>query len=169
VVALALSAPEGEALLKEAMALGADRAVILSDPSFLNGDATAAATSLAHACRKLEADLILSGEGQVGHRVAQEMEIPSIASAVGIQSGPNGLKVSVRTGSQLGELQGPLPLLVSILPGSNIPRIANAIKIMKASKREILRWIPADIDLAPNETGAAAAGMKTVRTFSAES
>lgn len=168
VAALVLSGPEGEGLLKEAMALGADRAVILSDPSFLIDEATSVATSLAWACRKLQADLVLTGEGQVGHRVAEEMKIPSIASVFRIESEPNGLKISAGTASQPMELQSPFPLLVSILPGSNTPRIANAIKIMKASKKEILKWGPAELGLPPGETGAAA-GMEAVRTFPAES
>jgi electron transfer flavoprotein beta subunit len=169
IVALALSGPEGEPLLKEAMALGADRAVMLADPLFREGDATTAAMSLAHACLKLEADLILAGEGQVGHRVAAEMKIPSVASAIKIESNPDGLKISVSVPPRQVELQRSIPLLVSILPGTNTPRIANAIKIMKASKKEILKWVPADIGLSSGEIGLDAAGMQTVRTFSAES
>lgn len=168
VVALALSGPEGEGLLKEAMALGADRAVILSDPAFLTDEATSVAASLAHACRKLEADLILSGDGQVGHRVAEALKIPSVASVFRIESGPQGFAISAGTASEPAAFQSSLPLLVSVLSGSNTPRIANAIKIMKASKKEILKWTPADLGLSPGETGPAAAGMEAVRTFSAE-
>jgi len=168
VVALALSGPEGEGLLKEAMALGAERAVILSDPSFLEGEATSIAISLAHACLNLDADLILAGEGQVGHRVAEEMKIASVASVLGIALDPNSLKVSVRTAPQPIDLERSSLTLISILPGSNTPRIANALKIMKASKKEILKWTPAQIGLRPEATGAAGAGMQTVRTFSFE-
>ena len=168
VVALALSGPEGEGLLKEAMALGAERAVILSDPSFLEDEATSIAISLAHACLNLDADLILAGEGQVGHRVAEEMKIPSATAVLGIASDPNSLKVSMRIAPQPIDLERSSLILISILPGSNTPRIANALKIMKASKKEILKWTPAEIGLTPEATGAASAGMQTVRTFSFE-
>jgi len=174
VVALSLSGPEGEGLLKEALALGADRAVILSDPSFLEGDETSVAAALAGACRKLGAALILCGEGQVGHRVAEALNIPSIASVVRIEADgtapdPGRLKISVRFPPGPIELQSAVPLLAAVLPGSNTPRIANAIKIMKAAKKEISRWTPDEIGLPSDETGAAAAGMQVVRTFSPES
>jgi electron transfer flavoprotein beta subunit len=172
VVALSLAGPEGEGLLKEAMALGADRAVILSDPSFLEGEGTSSAAALARACLKLGAELILCGEGQVGHRVAEEMKIPSIASVVQIEadgSAPDRLKLSSRTGSEPVTFQCSIPLLAAVSPGSNTPRIANAIKIMKAAKKEILKWKPDEIGLAPGETGAAAAGMQVLRTFAPDS
>ena len=174
VVALSLSGPEGEGLLKEAMALGADRAVVLSDPSFLGGEETSIASALAGACRKLGAELILCGEGQVGHRVAEALNIPSIASVVRIEadgtgSAPGRLKISSRITSEPIEIQCTPPLLAAVSPGSNTPRIATAIKIMKASKKEIIKWAPDEIGLPPGETGAAAAGMQVVRTFSPDS
>lgn len=166
VVALSLAGPEGEGLLKEAMALGADRAAILSDPSFLQGEETAVSTFLAHACLKIGADLVLCGEGQVGHRVAEEMKIPSISSVFRIESDPTGLKIFSGSPQDPAEIFTRRPLLAGVLAGSNTPRIANAIKIMKASKKEVLKWTPADIDLPP---GAGVSGMEIVRTFSAES
>jgi electron transfer flavoprotein beta subunit len=164
VVALTLSGTEGEGVLKEAMALGADRALILSDPSFLEGEETSVATALASACQKLGAELILSGEGQVGHRVAEEMKIPSIASVFRMESEPDSLNAFTEMASGPADLQGSLPLLISILPGSNSPRIANAIKIMKASKKEVLKWTPSDLGLPIAWTGGAA-GMQRVRTL----
>lgn len=174
VAALSLCGPEGEGLLKEALALGTDRAVILSDPSFPEGDETSIAAALAGACRKLGAELILCGEGQVGHRIAEALNIPSIASVVRIEADgaapdPCRLKISVRTTSDPVAFQSAVPLLAAVSPGSNTPRIANAIKIMKAAKKEILKWTPDEIGLPPDETGAAAAGMQVVRTFSPES
>ncbi|GEM_PF-3740687 len=164
-----LASSDAEALLKETLALEADRAVALSDPSFFGGDATAAAIALAQAASKLKADLILCGEGTIGHRVAEALNIPSVDSMNGISFDPGGLKFHAKGNDGPVGIDVSFPLLASILPGSNTPRIANAMKIMKAAKKEITRWSPADLGLAPESVGSAVAGMERVRSFTPES
>ncbi|TAK00403.1 MAG: hypothetical protein EPO39_15705 [Candidatus Manganitrophaceae bacterium] len=169
VITLMLGPSESEGILKETLALEADRAVVLSDPAFLGGDGTAAAIALGRAASKLKADLILSGEGPIGHRVAEEMQIPSVYSVAGISFDPAGLKLLAGTDRGSVTVDGSLPLLASVVSGSNTPRIANAMKIMKAAKKEITRWTAGDLDLTPDKIGSAAAGVERVRSFTPES
>lgn len=165
VITLMLGPAESEGILKETLALEADRAVSLSDPSLLGGDETAAAIALGSAAFKLKADLILCGEGTLGHRVAEEMKIPSVYSIGGISFDQGALRLLAGSGDGSPPIDVSPPLLASIVPGSNTPRIANAMKIMKAAKKEITRWTPADLDLTPEKVGAAAAGIDRVRSF----
>ncbi len=195
VTVVMLAPPESEGVLKEALALDADQAVILSDPAFQGGDETATAIVLARAASRLQADLILCGEGQVGHRVAEALRMPSVSSVTGIAFDQDHLKVTVKnhdlremvvtsgkrlevdteSGGGNGNHPGqpseqvsencPIPLLASVIAGSNTPRIANALKIMKAAKKEINQSTPVDLDLSTQETGLAAAGMKRLRSF----
>lgn len=169
VTTLMLAPSESEGILKETLALEADRAVLLSDPAFLGGDGTAAALALGQAVSKLKADLILCGAGPTGHRVAEERAIPSIHSVVGISFDQGVLKLLSRKQEGEERISVSPPLLASIVSGSNTPRIANAIKIMKAAKKEITRWTPADLDLAPEKVGSAASGMERIRSFTPDS
>lgn len=164
-----LAPSDAEAILKEALALEADQAIILSDPAFLGGDAAATAVALAAAASKLKADLILSGEGVVGHRVAEALKLPSVSSVTGIAFDGELLRLTSKADSETKTFTASLPVLLSVPAGSNTPRIANAIKIMKAAKREILRWRPVDLGLSENEIGSAAAGTVPTRSFLPES
>jgi electron transfer flavoprotein beta subunit len=165
ITTLMLASSENEGILKETLALEADRAVILSDPAFLAGDATAAASALGQAASKLKADLILCGEGALGHLIAEEMKIPSVHSVVKISFDESGMKLLSKTKDGEEKVAVSPPLLASIVAGSNTPRIANAIKIMKAAKKEIIRWTPTDLDLPPDKVGSAASGMVRLRSF----
>jgi len=165
ITTLMLAASESEGILKETLALEADRAVILSDPAFLGGDETAIASVLGKAASKLKPDLILCGEGALGHRVAEEMNIPSIHSMIRILLEQGALKLTSRQQNGEEMIEVSLPLLASAIAGSNTPRIANAMKIMKAAKKGITRWTPADLELASDEVGSAASGMERVRSF----
>ena len=169
IAALMLAPSESEGILKETLALEADRAVALSDPSLLSGDATAAAIALGRAASKLRADLILCGEGPMGHRVAEEMKIPSVYSVAGILFDQGSLTFLANAEAGAVTVEVAVPLLASIVAGSNAPRIANAMKIMKAAKKEITRWTPADLELTPEQIGSTAAGMTRVRSFTPDS
>lgn len=167
-VALSLCEPERESVLREALALGADRAVILSDPSFLGGDATSVSAALAQALRKVGPDVILAGEGQVGHRVAESMKIPSFDAVTAVEPAEGGAAILSAIEQEPIRIQSAFPVLLSVRSGSNTPRIANAIKIMKAAKKEIARWNPAEIDLKASEIGPAGSGMRTFRIYPSE-
>ncbi|HLG22156.1 MAG TPA: electron transfer flavoprotein subunit beta/FixA family protein, partial [Candidatus Manganitrophaceae bacterium] len=166
VAVLTLAPPEQKGILKEALALGAERAVILSDPAFQEGDATSVAAALGRAVLKIKPDLVLCGEGQVGPRVAEIMKIGSVHSVAGVEAdGGKAVIVNAGGSSQSSRSRESLPVLISVLPGSNTPRIANALKIMKASKKEITRRLPAEIGVSLDEIGVAGAGLRIARTF----
>ena len=86
VIALALCTPKLNENILEALAMGADEAVLLSDPAFAGGGSVGTATALATAIRKIgKFDLILMGEGsadnysgQIIGRVAELLDVPQI-------------------------------------------------------------------------------------------
>jgi electron transfer flavoprotein alpha/beta subunit len=120
VTTLCLAGAEGEKILREALALGAKKGVLLSDGRLGAADPFVIARVLAAALRKLGAALIFAGPGQVGPRVAEEMKA--------------GLLIDVNP------VDPPLPPAVRVVSGGFSPRMANPIKIMKAAKAEIIRW-----------------------------
>lgn len=169
---ISLASTEAEPILKEAIALGAERAILVSDGAFPGGDETVVAALLARVVSQLNPDLVLCGGGQVGLRLAEALQIRSIDQVVGVQKDEALLSVTRKTLSDVETVSASSPILLSVVPGCNVPRIANALKIMKAAKKEIVHWTATQIGVG-SEAGAdelkadlLVPGLETVRLFS---
>jgi electron transfer flavoprotein beta subunit len=154
VVTLTLGGPEAEDALREALAMGADRAVLLSDPAFAGGDAHAVSYALAQAVRAIgDADLVLTGAdslddggGQVGLLMAAELGLTQITGglALAVSAGRASAIQRFETGDR--RLSVPLPAVVTIPENSNVPRLALAASIMNVySQASVQTWSAADI------------------------
>jgi electron transfer flavoprotein beta subunit len=139
--------------LKKALAMGADEAVLLSDPSFDDSDSFAVAHALAQAIKKLGSfDLILCGRqegdwdaGQVGSGIAELLAIPSATCIGGIEINDGSVIAEkvVTGGREFIEI--PLPTLLTISSEIGKPRYASLQGVMAASKKNILTWNAQDI------------------------
>ena len=128
---LSVSAAEGEKLLRETLALGAKRAVLIHDTGIFFADPFVVARLLGAAVRRLEASLVFAGPGQFGARVSEELGWDLHLQVEAVSAEGEKLRVN--------ESEAALPAVVC-LSGGYSPRMANPIKIMKAVKAEILRW-----------------------------
>ena len=122
VVALTMGPPQAEEALRYCLALGADRAVHLTDRAFAGADTLATARTLALACEREGYDLILCGRhstdaetGQVGPEIAELLDIPQVTGVAALTLNANGktLRVERETDSGFDTLDCPLPALVS--------------------------------------------------------
>ena len=122
VVALTMGPPQAEEALRYCLALGADRAVHLTDRAFAGADTLATARTLALACEREGYDLILCGRhstdaetGQVGPEIAELLDIPQVTGVAALTLDANGktLRVERETDSGFDTLECPLPALVS--------------------------------------------------------
>lgn len=148
--------------LKEALAMGADEAVIIADSSCEATDQAGIAAALAAAVEKMdEVDLVLFGEGssdnytgQVGPRVAERLGWPQIgfARAIGI-SGDN-LRAERRMEDEVEVFEAPGPLVVTVVSEINEPRIPSLMNIMKAGKKPVMEWGLDDLGLASDDLAA---------------
>ncbi len=118
VVVLAMGPPQAEDALQEALALGADRAILLSDRVFAVADTLGTSRTLAYALRKEGFDLILCGRKstdsetwQVPPEVAAFLGIPHLTNATAIEP---GLRVTRETDEAAEVWQLPIPALVSV-------------------------------------------------------
>jgi len=133
------------AVLREAMAIGADDAYVVSDPLLKNADQWVYANILASLSKRLGIpDIILCGESslddgayQVGPRIAEELDLPSITHVV---------KLEVRDGTIVAErvvedgvevLEARLPAVVSVGLEINTPRLPSLLMIRAASRKPI--------------------------------
>jgi len=164
VTVLTLGGSEARDVLKRAIAMGADAAVLVDDPALRDGDSLVTAQALAAAIKKIgEYDLILSGRqasdtdaGQVPLGIAEILDLPTVAPAVAIEQSGDGLKVSrmVEDGHQVVEV--PLPALVAVSSEIGEPRYPPLRGIMAAGRAQIPVWTAADLGLdgapAPKRT-----------------
>lgn len=146
VLALSMSPPEGEKVLRECLAAGADEAVRLWDDALEGSDPYATASVLAAAIRLFPADLVLAGarrgdleQGQVGPMVAEMLGIPQVSAVREIrwQPGEQDLQAVKRAAGHLIRLSCPLPALVTMERGHPLryPRLHDRKRANRASLR----------------------------------
>ena len=92
VTVLSMGPPQADAVLREALAMGVDEAVLISDRAFGGADTWATSSTLAAAIKNLEYDLIITGRqaidgdtAQVGPQISEHLGIPNISYAEGIE------------------------------------------------------------------------------------
>lgn len=154
--------------LKQAIAMGADEAILLDDPAFAGGDSWSTAYTLAMAIKKIgEYDLILCGiqaadwdAGQAALGISEFLGIPAATSCTSIEKGNGSVQVKCLIENGYDILELPLPSVIAIASDASLmPRIAPLPGIIKAKKRKIPVWAVADIMADLSEIGVS--GLKT--------
>ncbi len=167
VTVLSVGAQKAQETIRTALAMGADKGLLVNDPAAEGGDALATARILAAAVKSLPFDLIIAGQRavdednyQVGAAVAEFLGIPhaSLVSKVELLEGRIRCQRSVDGGAVT--VEAPLPALFTTQRGLNEPRYASLPGIMKAKKKPLEVKTVAALGLDPARVGAA--GRKVV-------
>ncbi|RLI23690.1 electron transfer flavoprotein, beta subunit [Candidatus Bathyarchaeota archaeon] len=148
VTVISMGPPQAESSLRDALARGADRAILLTDKRFAGADTLATSYTLATAIRKLGAfDLVVCGEktvdgdtGQVGPEVAEHLGIPHVAYVCEVRevSEDRILVVSDMGDKYLFEVT--LPALITVTKDINTPRIPTLRDVLKARRAKVEVW-----------------------------
>ncbi|HOD32735.1 MAG: Acryloyl-CoA reductase electron transfer subunit gamma [Acidobacteria bacterium ADurb.Bin340] len=161
VAVLSMGPPQAEAVLREALAMGADEAILVSDRRFGGSDTWATSLTLASALRRLQADLVLCGRqaidgdtAQVGPQVAEHLGLPLVSYVGSLR--PEGdrhliVKRMFEDGHHVLRVQ--MPCLLTILKDMNTPRYMSAPGIFEAFQRPITTWTLDDLDVDPSQIG----------------
>ena len=117
--------PQASEALAQALAMGADRAILLSDRAFAGADTLATSRALALALKRETPDLIICGRnstdaetGQVGPEVAEMLDIPQITAVSKLELDDGGILATRLTDEGYEELACPLPALVTVTDGA---------------------------------------------------
>ncbi len=153
VTALSMGPPQAEAALREAISLGVDDAVLLTDRAFAGSDTWATSYALSRAIAKLGADIIVCGKqaidgdtAQVGPEVAEMMDIPHVAYVKKIEGvGEGAITVQRMMDEGFDRVEASLPVLLTVVKELNEPRLPSLRGKMAARKAEIKNWSAADI------------------------
>lgn len=150
-----VTSEDAKAVLREALAMGADKGYVIQDASFQNIDTSGTAFVLAQAIRRIgDFDLILCGEtsldsfsGLVSAKLAELLSLPQITSVRQL-SVEGSVVTAERALEEVYEtVRARTPALVSVTREINQPRIPSLMMIMKASKKEIVTWTAADLEI----------------------
>ncbi len=176
VTVMSMGPPQVEKSLREALALGVDEAVLLSDRAFAGSDTWSTSYTLSAGIRKLGgADVVLCGKqaidgdtAQVGPGVAQFLDIPQVTfvKSLSIEGGRARAERMVEGGADV--LDVPLPALFTVVKDINEPRLPSLKGKMRAKKAEITVWGAGDLDVDPAELGLDGSPTRVVRIFAPE-
>ena len=162
VVLLSMAPPDSGPVLREALALGADRAVLLSDKAFAGSDTLATAFILSEGIRRLGSfDLIFCGNytldgstAQVPSQLAEFLDIPNIMHVAQLElSNDTRLLVTQKIEQGYVKLEAGLPVLLSFTKEANKPRYSSFLEILAAEKRELAILTNADLNLEESRLG----------------
>ena len=176
-VTLVSMAPNNEVSgLRTALAMGAAKAVLVSDDALAGTDALGTAKVLAKAIERVgDADLILTATessdgytGTVPEQIAELMSLPSVTCAKEISIDGGTAKVQRQTEAGYDEVECPLPAVVSVTAGVVEPRYPSFKGIMAAKSKPVDEVTLADLGIDAGTVGWAGARQEIIEVSAAE-
>lgn len=173
VTVVTMGLPQATDILKEAIAMGADDAYLLSDRALGGSDTLATSIALAAAIKKIgDFDLVLCGKqaidgdtAQVGPEIAEHLGIPQISGSWKMDYVDGKFIVERENGSFDFTLACPAPLLVTVTDAGKEPRFASIKGKMKARKATIPTLTAADLDIDVATVGLKGSPTKVKKAF----
>lgn len=175
VTVITMGLPQADLILREAFAMGADKAILLTDRKLGGADTLATSKALAGAARKFDWDIIIAGRqaidgdtAQVGPEMAEHLGIPQISYVADVQYDGNKFTVKKETedGYQVLEFQG--KALLTCLASAVKPRYMSVGGIVDAYGKEVEIWGADRIDVPETELGLKGSPTKVVKSFTKE-
>lgn len=161
VVAVTMGPERADDALREALAMGADSAFLLTDVAFEKADISVATTVLGKAIQKIgDYDLIIAGcqaadtgAGQLGPRLAEYLGLPQITEVRQVLAvGDGKVRASRNQGKGYAEIEASLPALLTIAPDANQPRYPPGARIINAYREwKVTVWRASDLGLEAAE------------------
>ncbi|MGB9711607.1 MAG: electron transfer flavoprotein subunit beta/FixA family protein [Dissulfurimicrobium sp.] len=174
ITAVSMGPPQAKEALMEAMAMGVDKGVLLSDRAFAGSDTLATTYILAKAIERLGAfDIVLCGKqsldgdtAQVGPGLAARLGIPSVAYVEEmrlVEGGMFRLRRETDLGCDIVEIEP--PFLATVLPSINKPRLPSLKGKIRAKKTGVIVWDADDIQVDPEKIGLNGSPTRVLSTY----
>jgi electron transfer flavoprotein beta subunit len=173
VTVITMGPPQADLALREALAMGADEAILLTDRAFGGADTWATSTTLAAALKKLDYDLIITGRqaidgdtAQVGPQIAEHLNLPNISYAEEIKVDGEYIIVKRQYEDRYHELKAKLPILITALAELNDPRYMSPKGIFDAYReKQVTVWTLKDIEVDLDNIGLKGSPTKVKKSF----
>lgn len=175
VTVVTMGPPQAEAALREAMAMGADEAILVTDRAFAGADTLATSHALAGAIKKLDYDVIFAGRqaidgdtAQVGPEIAEHLGLPQVTYVQNVEVVGDSLKVTKGLEDGYEVLEVKMPCLLTAIKELNHPRYMDAKNVFQIFKKEIKIWSADDIDVDKTLLGLKGSPTKVKRSWPKE-
>ena len=176
VTVVSMGPPQAEKSLREALSMGADEAILLSDRVFAGSDTLATSNALTGALGKLNYDIIFAGRqsidgntSQVGPELAERLGIAQVTYVEDIIS-VNGdtlkIKKSLEDGYEV--LTVKTPVLLTTIKELNTPRYVSMSNVFEAFKKEIKTLTASDLSVDKSLLGISGSATKVFKSWAKE-
>ena len=171
VTALTMGLPKADDVLREAMAMGADKGVLITDRVLGGADTWATSSTIAAGLRNIDYDLIITGRqaidgdtAQVGPQIAEHLGLPVISYAEELKIEGDSVVVKRQYEDRYHMLKAKMPCLVTALAELNEPRYMTPGGIFDAYEKEVTVWGRPDLkDLDDKDIGLAGSPTKIAK------
>ncbi len=171
---ITMGPPQAEQALRDAVAVGADDAILVSDRAFAGSDTWATAQVLAAAVAKFkDFDLVICGRqsidsdtGQVAPELAERLGLPFVSYVSKVEEiRPGHIRVQrmVEFGHEVVEC--PLPAVISVTKEINTPRLPSLRNMMKARSLKPTVWSNSDLQIPTDRVGVTGSATRVVKIF----
>ncbi len=153
--------------IRQALAMGADKAIVVDDPALRGSGALVTAKVLAAAIRGEEADLVIAGTestdgytGVVPQQIAELLGLPALTFARKVTLADGAVTIERQTATGYDVVVCDLPALISVTSGAVEPRYPTFKGIMQAKKKPIEQPSAAELGFSADQLGQDASGQR---------
>lgn len=175
VTVISMGPPQAEEALREALGMGADEAILVTDRAFAGADTLATSHALAAAIKNLDYDIVFAGRqaidgdtAQVGPEIAEHLGIPQVTYVEEVKKDGEELLVkrALEEGYEIVKVK--MPVLLTAIKELNEPRYMDAKNIFEIFKKEIKIWSADDINVDKSLLGLKGSPTKVKRSSTKE-
>lgn len=174
ITVLTMGPPQADVALREALAMGADRAILVSDRAFAGADTWATSNTLTAAVKKIGSfDMIFCGRqaidgdtAQVGPQLAEKLDLPQVTYVQKMEVNGNTVTVqrALEDGYEVIEVK--MPCVLTTIKELNSPRYASVRGIFDAYREKTVEnWTAKDIEINPEIIGLNGSPTNVRKTF----
>ena len=172
VTVITMGPPQADLVLREALAMGADKAILLTDRKFAGADTLATSNALAGAIRTLKWDLIIAGRqaidgdtAQVGPQIAEHLDVPQISYVADLEWDNNRFVVKKETEEGYQRLAVAGPCLLTVLASGCKARYMNVRGIVEAYQKPVEIWGADRIEVDEEKLGLKGSPTRVAKAF----
>ena len=170
---LSMGPLQADTALREALAMGADHAYLITERAFGGADTWATSSTLAAGLAKLDYDLIITGRqaidgdtAQVGPQIAEHLGIPNISYAEEIKVEGDSVVVKRQYEDRYHIVKAKMPCLITALSELNEPRYMTPGGIFDAYReKEVVVWTRPDLDIDDSNIGLKGSPTRVAKSF----
>ena len=173
ITVVSMGPPQADDVLREALAMGADEAILVTDRAFGGADTWATSTTIAAAVKMLDYDLIITGRqaidgdtAQVGPQIAEHLNIPNISYAEDIKVEGDAVIVKRQYEDRYHTIKVQMPCLVTALGEMNTPRYMTPGGVFDAYRTdEVKVWTLENIEVDKTNIGLKGSPPRVFKSF----